>query len=337
MRRHLILPLILATTVALAPSNLIAAEAKKDSPSANGKAVLWSDPGDIPSHNLYYGPGGKEDMPQPPVKFLGEDAVGVSPKFDVRDQNDKKWKAKLGEEAQPEVVSSRLLWAVGYFTNENYFFPHLQVEELPSHLSRGQNFVSKGGDVVQVRLQKHLGKDKKVGTWSWRKNPFKKTREFNGLRIMMALISNWDLKDENNAIYEDDKDPERKLYEVSDVGTSFGMSGKSYTDSLSKNNLPAYRRSKFITKVRSDYIDLNFPTHPPFFYIFNLPLFIGKFRMHWVGKHIPRADAKWLGSLLVKLSPEQIRDAFRAAGYSQEQVEGYATAVQSRIAELAKL
>ena len=59
--------------------------------------------------------------------------------------------------------------------------------------------------------------------------------------------------------------------------------------------------------------------------------------MHWVGKHIPRADAKWLGSLLAQLSPDQIRDAFRAAGYSQEQVEGYTSAVQARIAQLAKL
>src|SRR6266576_2993993 len=92
-------------------------------------------------------------------------------------------------------------------------------------------------------------------------------------------------------------------------------------------------QGRAIPTVRSDYIDLNFPTHPPFFYIFHLPLFIGKFRMHWVGKHIPRGDAKWVGSLLARLTPEQIRDAFRAAGYSQEQVEGYTSAVQARIAQ----
>ena len=337
MRRRVSLLLVLVIAIALAPADLLAAKAKKQSPTTNGKAVLWLDPGDIPSHNLYYGPGGKEDMPQLPVKFLEEDTVGVSPKFDVRDQAGQKWKAKLGDEAQPETVATRLLWAIGYITNENYFFPHLKVEDLPSQLRRGQQFVAKGGDVTQVRLQKHPGEGKKVGNWSWKKNSFKGTREFNGLRIMMALISNWDLKDDNNAIYEDKHTPETKLYEVSDLGASFGMSGKSYTDSLSKNNLPAYRRSKFVSKVRNDYIDLNFPTHPPFFYIFDLPLFIGKFRLHWIGKHIPRADAKWLGSLLAQLSPEQIRDAFRAAGYSQEQVEGYATAVQARIAELAKL
>ncbi len=230
MRRHVSLPLILGIAVVVAPIDLLAKKNKKDESSgAKGTAVLWSDPGDIPSHNLYYGPGGKRDMPQLPVKFVEEDTGGVSPKFDVRDQAGKKWRAKLGEEAQPEIVATRLLWAVGYITNENYLFPHLIVEGLPAHLRRGQNFVGKESDVSQVRLQRHAGEGKKVGNWSWRKSPFKGTREFNGLRIMMALISNWDLKDENNAIYEDEHNPGTKLYEVSDLGTSFGMSGKSYT------------------------------------------------------------------------------------------------------------
>src|SRR6266480_2633269 len=119
MQRRLSLPLVLVIAIALAPADLLAAKAKKESSSTNGKGVLWLDPGDIPSHNLYYGPGGKEDMPQLPVRFLEEDTVGVSPKFDVRDQAGQKWTAKLGDEAQPETVATRLLWAVGYITNEN--------------------------------------------------------------------------------------------------------------------------------------------------------------------------------------------------------------------------
>ncbi len=35
-----------------------------------------------------------------------------------------------------------------------------------------------------------------------RDDPFEDTREWNGLRVMMALMNNWDLKDENNAIYD---------------------------------------------------------------------------------------------------------------------------------------
>jgi hypothetical protein len=152
---------------------------------------------------------------------------------------------------------------------------------------------------------------------------------------MMALISNWDLKTDNNGIHGDKNGEE--LYEVSDVGSSFGRMGKSYTDARSKNNLPAYRKSKFISKSSSEYVDFNFPTHPPLLYIFNLPMFWNYAHIRWVGHHIPRNDVKWIGSLLSQLTPQQIRDAFRAAGYTPEQVEAYSTALQTRIDSLARL
>ena len=59
--------------------------------------------------------------------------------------------------------------------------------------------------------------------------------------------------------------------------------------------------------------------------------------MEKVTKHIPRADAKWLGQELSRLSPQQIRDCFRSAGYTPEQVEEYTEAVTERIAALNAL
>ena len=47
----------------------------------------------------------------------------------------------------------------------------------------------------------------KVGLWRWRSNPFVASREYSGLRVMMALINNWNLKDENNSIFRE-KDSE---------------------------------------------------------------------------------------------------------------------------------
>jgi hypothetical protein len=44
-----------------------------------------------------------------------------------------------------------------------------------------------------------------------------------------------------------------------------------------------------------------------------------------------------MGELLALLTPDQIRDAFLAAGYSPQQVEGFAATVQARIAELQEL
>jgi hypothetical protein len=76
---------------------------------------------------------------------------------------------------------------------------------------------------------------------------------------------------------------------------------------------------------------------PSTVYASNLPFFIAKMRTRWIGKHIPRQDAKCVGSLLAQLSEEQIEDAFRAGGYSQQEALQYTTAVKARIAQLEEL
>jgi hypothetical protein len=303
------------------------------------RPVLWSDPGDIRSRNLYWGPGGQEHGPQPPVEFIEEDMAGTSLKFDVRDLAGKKWKAKLGLEAKPETVAARLLWAVGYSANENYLFPRLQVKNLPLQLHRGQHLTDSNGEVHDVRLQRHPTGYKRSGNWNWRNNPFYGTREFNGLRVMMGLIGNWDLKDDNNAILEREKGDGPNVYEVSDVGTAFGTAGKSYSDVRSKGNRAAYEHSRLIAHVHRDYIDLNFPRRPPATEMleFEWGFYFHQLHIRWIGQHIPRQDAKWIGSLLAQLTPEQIQDAFRAAGYSQTEIDAYAHAVISRIQELNSL
>ena len=99
--------------------------------TVEGPPVLWRDPVDIASRNLLYGPGGKSHEPQGTFTFDKEDMQGSNPKFDVVDQDGVKWKVKLGDEARPETVASRLIWAVGYFANEDYFVPVLKVQKMP--------------------------------------------------------------------------------------------------------------------------------------------------------------------------------------------------------------
>lgn len=314
-------------------TSCVSATARKKSHDST-KEVLWQDPGDIRVRDLFWGPGGKDKQPEAPFKFEGEDLNGNSPKFDVKDAHDKKWKVKMGAEARPEVVASRLLWAVGYFANDTYFINDLRVDDLPKQLSRGQQYVDKAGEVFQVRLQRKPGKDHKP--WSWSENPFVGTREFNGLRVMMALLNNWDLKDENNAYYKDEKTG-RHIYYVSDVGSTFGTTGKSYSDEASKNNFDAYKNSRFISQVKDGRVSFNFPTHPAIYHVFNLPYFVHSMRNEWIGHDIPVQDVKWIGSLLAQLTPQQINDAFRAGGYAPEQIEAYASVLRQRIADLAKL
>jgi hypothetical protein len=299
-----------------------------------GPSVLWKNPTDISSRNLLYGAGGREDQPPATFIFEKEDLDGTNPKYVVHDKDGVKWKIKLGQEARPETVAARLTWAAGYYTNEDYFLPVLHVEGLPPHLHRGQHLVGSDGSMHNARLKRYLKNEKKIGTWQWRDDPFSGTRELNGLRIVMALMNNWDLKDENNAVYKEG--PER-IYMVSDLGASFGSTGLSWTQKLSKGNLRMYSHSRFIRKVTTEYVDFNMPTRPALIRIVGLPEYLRRIHLRWIGEHIPRDDAKWMGQLLARLSPRQISDAFRAAGYSPEEVDGFSRVVESRIAELNRL
>ena len=292
--------------------------------------ALWQDPTDIQSRDLFYGAGGKEHEPKGTFTFLKEDMDGTNPKFDVKASDGTKWKVKMGVEAKPEVAATRLIWAVGYHTNEDYFMSTLHVDDIKLPLKRGKDEVGPDGSVHDVRLKRQ--DEKKSGTWKWKDNPFVDTKEMYGLRVMMALVNNWDLKDANNATFEDGK-----IYLVSDLGATFGSTNLRVNHGAAKGNIDSYRDSKFIKKATPKYVDFNLATAPSPIYIFNPHEEAMRLNMGWIGKEIPLDAVKWIGGLLAKLSPAQIKDAFRAAGYSPEDGAAFAEVVSKRIAELNAL
>ncbi len=300
--------------------------------------VLWQKPADIRSRNLFYGPGGAKDEPHGPFTFLKEDLKGTNPKFTVRDRDGVKWTVKLGVEARSETVASRLIWAAGYFTTEDYLVRVLRVEHMPARLTRGQELIAPGGSMHDARLKRSLEGFEKIGDWEWRHVPFAGTREWNGLRVMMALVNNWDLKDDNNAVYERKSGGRTtRIFLVSDLGSTFGTSGNGFTRHA-KGNLHAYSRSKFILSATPEYVDFAAPGRPDLLNPRNLIYFFSNWRhVAWVGKHIPREDARWIGKLLAQLSPAQIRDAFRAGGYPVAEVEEFSADLAKRIDALKEL
>jgi hypothetical protein len=107
-----------------------------------------------------------------------------------------------------------------------------------------------------------------------------------------------------------------QIYAISDLGASFGTTGRSWTRAKSKGNFRAYTRSKFISKVTPAYVDFKVPSRPAVIHLIELPEYVSRLRMRWLGRRIPRNDARWIGQLLAHLSADQVRAAFRAGGYS---------------------
>src|SRR5258708_1482145 len=104
---------------------------------------------------------------------------------------------------------------------------------------------------------------------------------------------------------------------VSDVGASFGTAGPWWPRRVSEGNPRSYVRSKFIANMSPEAVDFRVPGRPPrVYFLINRTEYRDRVEMTWIGRNIPRAHARWLGQILARLSPNQIRDAFRAAGYA---------------------
>lgn len=307
---------------------------------AAAQAILWRQPGNIRSRNLYYGPGSAELAPVGPFSFVEEDKGGESPKFVVRDVRGDEWTVKLGPEAQAETVSTRLVWAVGYFAEEAYYFDEVRIHRLP-RLSRGQDYVS-GDSVRGARFEPKRRGMTRGSTWSWQKNPFDSTRELSGLKVLMILLNNFDARSENNRIiYVNTPGRREARYYVTDLGATLGRAG-GLGGTRTKNDLADFLSTKFVRGVdaRDGVVEFDYDTRPRGFG--HLSVLHPLYYRHEVNKEkamrgIPITHARWIGSLLNQLSDDQLRDAFRAAGYSDGVRESYVASLRERISQLTEL
>jgi hypothetical protein len=184
------------------------------------------------------------------------------------------------------------------------------------------------GTFENVRFEARPKEIERFDEWRWDNNPFAGKRELQGLKVLMALMENWDLKDSNNRILLVRRDGRSELhYIVSDLGTTFGKTGGQKSPMAFLRNIKGSRnepddfvKDAFIEEVQGNTV-----------------------RLHYSGKNtsmmrnISIADARWIGGWLSRLSDRQIEDAFRAANYSPEEVRMLAGAVRKRINELSRL
>lgn len=279
---------------------------QKAKTSSVGKAVMWK-PVNISRRDLFWGPGGKAMYPNlKKVTFIRKETGGNNLKYRIKDASGRIWVAKIADESQPETAAVRLLWAVGYPTEVNYLVPTLTIP--------GK------GTFKNVRLEARPSNVEREDRWSWTDNPFTGTNELQGLKIMMALINNWDLKDGNNIIL---KTGGERHYVISDLGSSFGKFAPISAFILNRfgrsvNKPTHYVKSEFVKGIEEDG-DLDFA-------------YKGNFRSLF--DHISPAQGRWIANLLNQLSDKQISDAFRAAHYSPAEIKMLAQAVRRKIQEL---
>jgi hypothetical protein len=278
------------------------------------EAELWQEPADLETRDLFNGPGGAAGAPQgSSFAFVAADTTGYSPGYEVRDAQGNVWGVKLGKEAQPEIVTSRILWAIGFHQPPSYY--------LTSWTMTGQQ----AGPKEAARFRPEPKQAEVVEDWSWYENPFVNTRPFKGLVVANLIMTNWDWKTSNNKIYEyrDGSSPARR-YVVRDVGASLGkftspailrafrLRGMQGT----RNDLEGFEQQGFIERMTENDVDFDY-----------------KGIYGDVVDSVGPEDVVWATRLLSRLSDAQWADAFRAGGYSEEQASRYIRKIKSKIDE----
>jgi hypothetical protein len=271
-------------------------------------AQFWVDPGPAP-RDLAAGPQSPIHTPPPKIDarftVLKQDPAGFSITFRVRDDRGREWSVKIGPEAQTEVVTSRIVWALGYHEVPSYFVERWEA------VDKGKGQLLGGG-----RFRPREMGLKSRGEWSWQSNPFVGTRPYNGLLALMMILNSTDLKNQNNEVYDltgGAREGASRWYVVKDLGASLGETGRM---DPRRGYLEGFEKEPFITGVEDGYARFAF-----------------KGRHQELLEKISVDDVKWICQRLQKLTDRQWRDAFHAGNYTAEQTQRYVTRIREKIEE----
>ena len=284
-------------------------------PSSQLMAEFWNDPAGRP-RELFYGIGGRRLAParDAKYKFDSKDELGFSVSYDVVGPDGTEWSAKIGPEAQTEVLVSRVLWGLGYHQPPIYYLP-------------SWNLVEANGEVKkesEARFRPKIeGVERAKEYWSWKDNPFLGTRPFNGLLVVLLMLNSTDLKDDNNSIYEITRrfppgGPDvKRWYVVRDLGAALGETGKLFPR---RNWIEGFEKEEFIAGHKDGRIEFAFTG-----------------RHQELLKTITPADLRWAATRMQQLTDAQWRDAFRAANYADEIRDRYLRKIRQKIEEALKV
>lgn len=279
-------------------------------------AELWQEPVDLLERDLLNGPGGAALVPPADgaFQFVAFKTSGTNPGYDVKDARGRAWSVKLGVEAQSEVTTSRILWAMGYPQPPTYYLSAFTLTGTDAGVKTNARFRT---DLPQWRVG---------GEWSWYENPFVSTQPFRGLIVAQLVLNNWDMKTPNNRIYEstDPAATPRRQFMVRDVGSSLGHSKQFRLFAMlgtrgmqgSKNDLEGFEQQGFIEKVEGDRVDFDYRG-------MNDALL----------DTVTVPDVIWACEQLAKIPDGHWQAAFRAGAYPQAEADRYIAKIKSKIAQ----
>ncbi len=324
--RHGILALLAAVSFGLAAPRHLGAQ------DAGRGLVVWLDPGAVEQLDFAHGPGGPSMVPKPPFTFVEELKTGANPKVKVKDAAGRPWAVKWGREAHAEVLASRLAWAAGFYATTCYYLPAGTIEGA-HRLERAGRYIGKNGEFTGAGFQ--LWDDGLLkSSWAWNDNPFVSTvpggRELNGLKVLMMLTSNWDVKDardlargSNNGVHEEQRAEGRRYhFFVFDWGSSFGRWGGFATHSKWDCKGYAAQTPAFVRGIRDGKIDWGYAAAQ----------YTGDIK-----DRITVADVMWLMQFLGRVSDEQLRIGAQAAGAAPEEIACFTSAIRARIEQLKRI
>jgi hypothetical protein len=296
---HVAAGILVAATAAAV---LTASQPAAPKPGRATIAELWRDPGNIAAKDLRWGRGGQALAPSAEIEyqFKGTDTTGYSPGYDVVDPKGRKWDVKTGDEGQPEVMASRLLWAVGYHQPIVYFVPEWKMTDGPVSRPLSGRF----------RLSSDHDAD---GEWSWTENPFLGTRQLKGLVVANLILNNWDLKPSQNRIYTEVGRSPSRWFVVQDIGASFG---KTAWPTGNRNNVDDFESQRLVLGVEGGRVQFDYHA-----------------RHKELLENITPADVVWICRLFSRITDRQWADLFRGAAMPEEVGIRYTRKIKSKIQE----
>jgi hypothetical protein len=285
------------------------------------RARIWN-PVTVPEMDLRHGPRGEGALPPNAVvscDYVEEKLEGAQPKFDCRLDDGKVVKVKYGlrGEVQGEVLSTRLLWALGFGADRMY--PAVvtcrgcSADPWTERRPVAETHVFDPA-VVERKSAGHAIEAKKLKGWTWQELKFvdeiqggAPVEQREALQLLAVFIQHSDSKPEQQRLvclshdYVDDEgnrtgECAKPFMLLNDVGQTFGKANFLNRDNVSSVNFDGWSKTRVWKDDKSC--------------VGNIPLSRTGTLEH---PKISEAGRAFLAGLLTQLTDRQLHDLFDVA------------------------